>query len=148
MAGDPPLLIACQAHLGLARILYQRNELQAVGRNVKQFQPGDQVFGDLSGCGRGGFAEYVCTPEDVLPAGMTFEDAAAVPFAGMTAPQGLRAKGQTRPGQQVLIEGAGGGVGAFAVQIAKEFGAEVTGVCSTRNVEMECWKNCAMYQRI
>jgi NADPH:quinone reductase-like Zn-dependent oxidoreductase len=113
--------------------------VEAVGGNVKQFQPGDEVFGDLSECGRGGFAEYVCAPEDALvvkPARMTFEEAAVVPFAGVAALQGLRDKGQIKSGQKVLIQGAGGGVGTFAVQIAKAFGAEVTAVCGTRNVEM------------
>ena len=111
----------------------------AVGRNVKQFQPGDEVFGDISACGYGAFAEYVSVPEDALvlkPARLTFEQAAAVPAAAVTALQGLRDKGQIQPGQKVLINGASGGVGTFAVQIAKSFGAEVTGVCSTRKVEM------------
>src|SRR5213082_3396125 len=113
--------------------------VEAVGRNVKQLQPGDEIFGDLSKCGFGAFAEYVCAREDALalkPANVTFEEAAAVPLAAVTALQGLRAKGQIQPGQKVLILGAGGGVGTFAVQIAKSFGAEVTGVCSTRNVDM------------
>ena len=113
--------------------------VEAVGRNVKLFQPGDEVFGDLSGCGRGGFAEYVCARENALvlkPARITFEEAAAVPLAGVTALQGLREKGQIKPGQKVLIQGASGGVGTFAVQVAKAFGAEVTGVCSTRNVDI------------
>ncbi len=112
--------------------------VEAIGRNVKQFQPGDEVFGDLSECGWGAFAEYVCAREDALvlkPANTTFETAAAVPLAAVTALQGLR-KGQIRSGQKVLINGAGGGVGTFAVQIAKSFGAEVTAVCSTRNVDM------------
>ena len=113
--------------------------VEAVGRNVTQFQPGDQVFGDISGCGWGGFAEYVCARENALvlkPANLSFEQAAAVPMAAVTALQGLRNKGQIQPGQTVLINGASGGVGTFAVQIAKSFGAEVTGVYSTRNVDM------------
>lgn len=113
--------------------------IEAVGRNVTQFQPGDEVFGDISGCGWGGFAEYVCAPENVLvskSARVTFEEAATIPMAGVTALQGLRDKGQIKPGQKVLIQGTGGGVGAFAVQIAKAFGAEVTAVCSTRNVDL------------
>jgi NADPH:quinone reductase-like Zn-dependent oxidoreductase len=113
--------------------------VEAVGRNVTQFQPGDEVFGDLTKCGWGAFAEYVCANEDALalkPANVTFEEAAAVPLGGITALQGLRAKGQIQPGQQVLIYGAGGGVGTFAVQLAKAFGARVTAVCSTRNVDM------------
>ena len=113
--------------------------VEAVGRNVKQFQPGDEVFGDISGCGLGGFAEYVCARENVLalkPAGMTFEEAAAVPQAAVLALQGLRNKGQIQPGQKVLINGAGGGVGTFAVQIAKSFGAFVTGVDSTGKLDM------------
>jgi NADPH:quinone reductase-like Zn-dependent oxidoreductase len=113
--------------------------VEAVGRNAKQFQPGDEVFGDISGCGWGAFAEYVCARENALvlkPANISFEEAAAVPFAGVTALQGLRDKGQIQPGQKVLINGASGGVGTFAVQIAKSFGAEVTGVCSTRNLDM------------
>lgn len=113
--------------------------VEAVGKNVKEFQPGDEVFGDISACGWGGFAEYVCARENALvlkPACLTFEQAAAVPMAAVTALQGLRAKGQIQPGQKVLINGASGGVGTFAVQIAKSFGAEVTAVCSTRNVAM------------
>ena len=113
--------------------------VEVVGRNVTQFQVGDEVFGDLSGCGFGGFAEYVCARENALalkPANLSFEEAAAVPSAGVTALQGLREKGQIKLGQKVLINGASGGVGTFAVQIAKSFGAEVTGVCSTRNVDM------------
>src|SRR6266699_156476 len=113
--------------------------VEAVGRNVKQFQPDDEVFGNVSGCGFGGFAEYVCARENALalkPANLSFEEAAAVPSAGVTALQGLREKGQIQPGQKVLINGASGGVGTFAVHIAKSFGAEVTGVCSTRNVDM------------
>jgi len=113
--------------------------VEAVGRNVKQLQPGDEIFGDLTKYGGGAFAEYVCAREDAFalkPANVTFEQAAAVPLAAVTALQGLRAKGQIQPGQTVLIYGASGGVGTFAVQIAKAFGAAVTGVCSTRNVDM------------
>ena len=113
--------------------------VEAVGINVKQFKPGDEVFGDLSGCGWGGFAEYVSVPEHALalkPANLSFEEAAAVPMAAVTALQGLRDKGKIQSGQKVLINGASGGVGTFAVQIAKSFGAEVTGVCSTRNVDI------------
>ncbi|HLE51986.1 MAG TPA: NAD(P)-dependent alcohol dehydrogenase [Anaerolineales bacterium] len=113
--------------------------VEAVGRKVKQFKPGDEVFGDISGCGLGGFAEYVCAREDALvlkPANISFEQAAAVPMAAVTALQGLRDKGKIQPGQKVLINGASGGVGTFAVQIAKSFGAEVTAVCSTRKMDM------------
>jgi len=113
--------------------------VEVVGRKVKQFQPGDEVFGDISGCGSGGFAEYVSVPENALalkPANITFEEAAAEPMAAVTALQGLRDKGKIQSGQKVLINGASGGVGTFAVQIAKSFGAEVTGVCSTRNLDM------------
>jgi len=113
--------------------------VEGVGRNVEQFQAGDEVFGDMSGCGWGGFAEYVSAGEDALalkPAGLTFEEAAAVPQAAVLALQGLRDKGQIQPGKKVLINGAGGGVGTFAVQIAKSFGAEVTGVDSTRKLDV------------
>ncbi|RFU61787.1 NAD(P)-dependent alcohol dehydrogenase [Peribacillus glennii] len=113
--------------------------VEAVGPNVKQYQPGDDVFGDLSGCGWGGFAEYVSVPENALapkPSNMSFEEAAAVPMAAVTALQSLRDKGKIQPGQKVLIYGASGGVGTFAIQIAKSFGTEVTAVCSTRNVEI------------
>ena len=110
--------------------------VEAVGRNVTQFRPGDDVFGGRDGA----FAEYVCVREDRAvvpkPANVTFEQAAAVPVAGLTALQGLRDKGHIRPGQKVLINGASGGVGTFAVQIAKALGAEVTGVCSPRNVDL------------
>jgi NADPH:quinone reductase-like Zn-dependent oxidoreductase len=110
-------------------------EVVAVGRNVTRLKPGDPVFG----CARGAFAEYVCAAENRLalkPANLTFEQAAAIPVAGLTALQGLRDKGRIQPGQKVLINGAAGGVGTFAVQIAKSFGAEVTGVCSTRSVDL------------
>jgi NADPH:quinone reductase-like Zn-dependent oxidoreductase len=113
--------------------------IEAVGRNITQFQIGDDVFGALSINKLGGFAEFVCAPEELLalkPAKMTFEQAAAVPIAAFTALQGLRNKGQIQSGQKVLINGASGGVGTFAVQIAKSFGTEVTGVCSTRNMDM------------
>ncbi|HXV43560.1 MAG TPA: NAD(P)-dependent alcohol dehydrogenase [Anaerolineae bacterium] len=113
--------------------------VEAIGRNVTQFQVGDEVFGAISINELGGFAEYVCAPEELLalkPAKMTFEQSAAVPVAAFTALQGLRDKGQIQPGQKVLINGASGGVGTFAVQIAKSFGTEVTGVCSTRNLDM------------
>jgi len=113
--------------------------VEAVGRNVKQFQPGDEIWGDLYMCGLGAFAEYVCVPENELrlkPASMTFEEAAAFPQAAVLALQHLRDKRQIEPGQKVLINGAGGGVGTFAVQIAKYFGAEVTGVDSTRKLDM------------
>jgi len=112
--------------------------VEAVGANVKQFQPGDEVFGTSTGL-RGGFAEYACSVENNLApklANISFEAAAAVPVAAITALQGLRDRGQIRPGQKVLIVGASGGVGMFAVQIAKSFGAEVTAVCSSRNVDM------------
>ena len=109
--------------------------VEAVGKNVTQFRPGDEVFGQRSGA----FAEFVCSREINLarkPTNLTFEQAAAVPMAGFTALQGLRDRGQLQAGQRVLINGASGGVGTFAVQIAKALGADVTGVCSTRNVEM------------
>lgn len=114
--------------------------VEAIGNNVKQFMPGDEVFGYLpSATGRGTLAEFVCARKNLItlkPANSTFEQAAAVPEAAMTALQGLRDKGGIQPGQKVLINGASGGVGTFAVQIAKAFGAEVTAVCSTRNLEM------------
>ena len=113
--------------------------VEAVGGNVKQFQPGDEVFGDLSVCGWGAFSEYVSVPENAIalkPANLTSEEAAAVPESAVVALQGLRDKGKIQPGQKVLINGASGGVGSFAVQIAKSFGAEVTAVCSTRNLDM------------
>jgi NADPH:quinone reductase-like Zn-dependent oxidoreductase len=123
--------------------------IEAVGKNVIQFKPGDKVFGTCirhpRGSGvkawisRGAFAEYVCAPESTLvtkPDNVTFEHAASAPVAAFTALQGLRDKGKIQPGQKVLVNGAAGGVGTFAVQIARLLGGEVTGVCSTRNVEM------------
>lgn len=112
--------------------------VEAVGRGVTRLRAGDAVFGDLSGCGFGAFAEYVCAPEGawtLKPAHLGFEEAAAVPMAGGTALQALRDAARLQPGQAVLIHGAGGGVGTFAVQIAQVLGAEVTAVCHTRNVE-------------
>jgi NADPH:quinone reductase-like Zn-dependent oxidoreductase len=116
-------------------------QVEAVGRNITQFKPGDAVFGTC----RGAFAEYACTCQSaklmksalvMKPDNVTFEQAAAAPVAALTALQGLRDKGRIQPGQKVLINGAAGGVGTFAVQIAKSFGTDVTGVCSTRNVDM------------
>lgn len=112
--------------------------VEAVGRSVTQFQPGDEVFGDLSLCGFGAFAEYVAAPATAFalkPTNLTFAEAAAVPVSAVTALLGLR-EGNIQAGQKVLINGASGGVGTFAVQIAKAFGAEVTAVCSTSKVEM------------
>ncbi len=114
-------------------------QVEAVGRRVTLFKAGDAVFGDLARWGCGACAEYVCAPEEALalkPGNMTFEQAAAVPMAALTALQGLRDKGGIRSGQKVLINGASGGVGTFAVQIAKFFGAEVTAVCSSGNMDM------------
>jgi len=110
-------------------------QVVAVGERVTQFKPGEAVFGVC----KGAFAEYACAPEDRIvlkPESVSFDRAAAVPIAGLTALQGLRDKGHLQPGQNVLINGAAGGVGTFAVQIAKSFGANVTGVCSTKNVEL------------
>jgi NADPH:quinone reductase-like Zn-dependent oxidoreductase len=114
-------------------------QIEAAGKNVKQFQPSDEIFGDIGDYGFGAFAEYVSVPENALvqkPFNITYEDAAAVPQYAVVALQGLRDKGEIQHGQKVLINGASGGVGTFAVQIAKSFGAEVTGVCSTRNLDM------------
>ncbi len=111
----------------------------AVGPNVTQFQPGDAVFGDISDCGLGAFAEYVSVPESALalkPETASFEEAASVPAAAIAALQGLRDSGNLQAGQKVLIRGASGGVGSFAVQIAKAWGAEVTGLCSTPKIDM------------
>ncbi|MBU1633250.1 NAD(P)-dependent alcohol dehydrogenase, partial [bacterium] len=112
--------------------------VESVGENIRQFKPGDEVIGDLSDCGFGGFAEYAVAPEKALipkPTKILFEEAAALPMAGITALQALRDKGNIQKGQKVLIVGSGGGVGTFAVQLAKYFGAVVTAVCSTKNVE-------------
>jgi NADPH:quinone reductase-like Zn-dependent oxidoreductase len=110
-------------------------EIAAAGRRITRFKPGDAVFGTS----RDAFAEYACASEDALvlkPDNLTYEQAASLPIAGLTALQGLRDKGQLQGGQKVLINGAAGGVGTLAVQIAKALGGNVTGVCSTRNVEM------------
>jgi len=114
-------------------------QVEAVGKDVKQFKIGDEVFGDTSGIGGGAFAEFVTAGENTLalkPTSVTYEEAASIPMAAVTALQGLRDKGNIQSGQKVLINGASGGVGTFAVQIAKSLGAEVTAVCSTRNLEM------------
>jgi NADPH:quinone reductase-like Zn-dependent oxidoreductase len=114
-------------------------QVETVGNNATQFQPGDEVYSDISGYGGGGFAEYVVIPEKVMalkPVNISFEEAAAVPMAGVTALQGIRDHGQVKPGQKILINGASGGVGTFAVQIAKSFGSEVTAVCSTSKMDM------------
>jgi NADPH:quinone reductase-like Zn-dependent oxidoreductase len=113
--------------------------IEAVGTSTKQFRPGDDVFGDLCEGAWGGFAEYVCARENELslkPAGMTYEEAAATPQAGLLALQGLGDKRELKPGQSILINGAGGGVGTFAIQMAKSYGAEVTGVDSTGKLNM------------
>ncbi len=110
-------------------------EVVAVGGTVMQFKPGEAVFGTC----KGAFAEYACAPQGTLaskPESVSFDQAASLPIAGLTALQGLRDKGHLQPGQNVLINGAAGGIGTFAVQIAKSFGAYVTGVCSTKNVEL------------
>jgi NADPH:quinone reductase-like Zn-dependent oxidoreductase len=113
--------------------------VEAIGRNVTKFRLGNEVFGDIFDRGYGAFAEYVSVSENVLvlkPANLTFEEAAAVPESALVALHGLREKGQIQPGQKVLIYGASGGIGTFAVQIAKSFGADVTGVCSTGNLDL------------
>ena len=139
MRGTPRLM---RIEAGLRKPKFTRmgvdfaGTVEAVGPAVTLFKPGDEVFGGK----RGALADYVCTGEDraitLKPASLTFEQAAAIPIAGVTALQALRDKGKAHPGQKILINGASGGVGTFAVQIAKTFGAEVTGVCSTRNLEM------------
>lgn len=134
-----PYLMRLQTGLSKPKYSGFGNDLagrvEAAGKNVTEFKPGDEVFGGS----RGALAEYACASREGLiqkPADLTFEQAAAIPVAGITALQGLRDKGQIQLGQRVLIHGASGGVGTFAVQIAKSYGAEVTGVCSTRNMEM------------
>jgi NADPH:quinone reductase-like Zn-dependent oxidoreductase len=114
-------------------------EVEAVGSGATRFKPGDEVYANLLDHGYGGFAEYVSVPEGAVslkPANLSFEEAAAVPMAAVTALQALRHHGEIQPGQKVLINGASGGVGSFAVQIAKSYGAEVTGVASTRNIDL------------
>ena len=134
-----------RATLGLRRPKQQilgvdiAGQVEAVGSGVTRFKPGDEVYANLLDHGYGGFAEYVSVPVDVVsvkPANLSFEEAAAVPMAALTALQGLRRHGEIRPGQKVLINGASGGVGTFAVQIAKSYGAEVTGVTSSRNTDL------------
>jgi NADPH:quinone reductase-like Zn-dependent oxidoreductase len=137
LRGRPPIL---RMILGLRRPKTRpgrdvAGRVESVGRGVTQFKPGDDVFGMC----RGSLAEYACASESYLvakPANVSFEEVASVPLAGLTALQGLRDAGRIQPGQRVLINGAAGGIGTFAVQIARSFGADVTGVCSTRNVEM------------
>lgn len=112
--------------------------IESVGKNISRFRQGDEVIGELSGCGFGGFAEYAVGPEKALiakPSELSFEEAAALPMAGLTALQALRDKGNIQKGKKVLIAGSSGGVGTFAIQLARYFGAEVTAVCSTKNVE-------------
>jgi NADPH:quinone reductase-like Zn-dependent oxidoreductase len=131
--------------LGLLRPKHQilgvdiAGEVEAIGSAVTQFKPGDEVYANLLEHGYGGFAEYVSVPVDAIamkPANLSFEEAAAVPMAAVTALQGLRHHGEVHPGQKVLINGASGGVGTFGVQIAKSFGAEVTGVTSSQKIEL------------
>jgi NADPH:quinone reductase-like Zn-dependent oxidoreductase len=138
LRGRPRML---RLMVGLRRPKFNRpgrdvaGRVESVGPGVTRFKPGDEVFGIC----RGSLAEYACASESALaakPANASFEQAAAIPLAGLTALQGLRNAGRIQPGQRVLINGAAGGIGTFAVQIAKSFGADVTGVCSTRNAEM------------
>src|SRR6266545_1670750 len=142
MRGKP---LFSRATLGLLRPKHKilgvdiAGQVEAVGSAVTQFKPGDEVYANLLYRGYGGFAEYVSVPVDVMslkPANLSFEEAAAVPMAALTALQGLRRHGEIQPEQKVLINGASGGVGTFAVQIAKSYGAEVTGVTSTQNIDL------------
>ncbi|MBG0827392.1 NAD(P)-dependent alcohol dehydrogenase [Planomonospora sp. ID67723] len=142
MRGQPYVARLMPGGLGLRRPSISilgadvAGQVEAVGKDVTRFRPGDEVFAMPK---QGGFAEYVCVREDELapkPKNLSFEQAAAVPLAANTALVGLRDRGRIQPGQKVLVNGASGGVGTFAVQIAKAFGAEVTGVCSTRNVDL------------
>jgi NADPH:quinone reductase-like Zn-dependent oxidoreductase len=142
MRGKP---VFSRATLGLVRPKYKiagvdiAGQVEAVGRGVTRFKPGDEVYANLLEHGYGGFAEYVSVPvtaTSLKPANLSFEDAAAVPMAAVTALQGLRHHGDIRPEQKVVVNGGSGGVGTFAVQIAKSYQAEVTGVTSTRNVEL------------
>jgi NADPH:quinone reductase-like Zn-dependent oxidoreductase len=142
MRGKP---LFSRATLGLVRPKHRilggdiAGQVEAVGSGVTRFKPGDEIYANLLDHGYGGFAEYVSVPGDDMslkPANLSFEEAAAVPMAAVTALQGLRHHGEIRPVQKVLINGASGGVGTFAVQIAKSFGPEVTGVTSTRNIDL------------
>ncbi len=142
MRGKP---LFSRATLGLRRPKHRilgadvAGQVEAVGSGVTRFKPGDEVYADLSAHGFGGFAEYVSAPIEAMslkPANLSFEEAAAVPLAAVTALQGLRRHGEVQPGQKVLVNGGSGGVGTFAVQIAKSYGAEVTAVTSTRNVDL------------
>jgi NADPH:quinone reductase-like Zn-dependent oxidoreductase len=142
---DWDLLVGKPAFLRLAKPQHPilgadvAGRVEAVGPEARRLRPGDEVFGDLSGCGWGGFAEYVCAAETALapkPAGMSFEQAAAVPQAGVLALQGLRHKGEVHERQTVLVNGAGGGVGTFAVQLARSHGAVVTGVDRAEKLEL------------
>jgi NADPH:quinone reductase-like Zn-dependent oxidoreductase len=142
MRGKPQF---SRATLGLLRPKHQllgvdiAGKVETVGGGVTRFKPGDEVYANLLDHGYGGFAEFVSVPVDVMslkPAPLSFEEAAAVPMAAVTALQGIRHHGEIRPAQKVLINGATGGVGTFAVQIAKSYGAEVTGVTSTRNIDL------------
>jgi len=134
-----------RATLGLLRPKHRipggdiAGRVEALGSGVQDFKPGDEIYANLLDAGSGGFAEYVSVPVEAMslkPANLSFEEAAAVPMAAVTALQGLRHHGEIQPGQRVLINGASGGIGTFAVQIAKSYGSEVTGVTSTRNLDL------------